>query len=310
MNILLRPGLVLLAVLVMPTTASAQARSDLGAIWCHDTGRDVVARVMRDSCQGRIISEAEAQRIVDARAERLKRAIGNVAPDPGTGASPTAPAARAAPPPGRVAKSSGSGFFVNASGAVVTNDHVIQSCGAVRIVPFGGNAVDARVVARSTELDLAVVQASLTPPAVAAFSPDPKRTDPERSAVVGFPRVGMQTLQASLVGAYVHPNEFRQPGPRITFAGAVRPGHSGSPLLDQFADVIGVVHAKIDSVTTYKKTGREVRDLGYGLSHAATIGFLAKSNVSYSTGSNEAVLSDTQKLERARRFVARIQCFS
>jgi uncharacterized protein len=63
--------------------------------------------------------------------------------------------------------STGTGFAVSQNGHLLTNHHVVADCAEVRVQPQANEAAAAVVVARDPTNDLALLQASISPPALA-----------------------------------------------------------------------------------------------------------------------------------------------
>lgn len=312
--------------------AWGQVRGDFGAVWCHDAERDALSRVIAEACKGRIVDETEAARLNQARADRVKKVIGDLGPraSPPSWVSPVAPGSAAprnrgtpgdlappqsavAPQPdatiGRMPKGSGTGFFVNETGAVLTNFHVAGSCGAITVMGFDRRPIVARVAASAAAIDLLLLSTSSAPPAVAPFSRDPARSGSDRALLVGFSLKGQPTTTATPSSARIKPTDLATDAWRVVFNGRAYPGHSGSPLLNQFGEVVAVVHARATSKTTLAGGSVESHS-GLAVSMRATRQFLAESKVSFQAGPAERSYSDDQILERARRFVVRVQCWS
>ena len=73
--------------------------------------------------------------------------------------------AQTAPPGARIVHfSSGTGFFVNTDGYVLTNHHVVQNCRDVRLEGAVSGA-RARVLATDAQNDLALLKTETPPPA-------------------------------------------------------------------------------------------------------------------------------------------------
>jgi S1-C subfamily serine protease len=139
----------------------------------------------------------------------------------------------------------GSGFVISSNGTILTNAHVIQ--GAVKItVQFGDNkAVDAKVVGKDENTDLAVLKVptdglTLTPLPLGA----------SRNVQVGDPTIAIgnpfgldRTLTTGVVSALQRqiraPNGFSIDNVIQTDA-PINPGNSGGPLLDAYGRVIGI----------------------------------------------------------------------
>lgn len=332
--------LVLAGLMAMSSSVSAQPatvppREAFGAVWCYDTERDAVTRVLPAACKGRIVDEAEAARLSQARADRVRKAIGEIGPrsasppswivpvEPGTLPRPPGPSGTPGdqPPPrtaapvqpeavaGRIAKGSGTGFFVNETGMVLTNFHVAGSCGAITVTGYDRRPIVARVAASAPTIDLLLLSTSAAPPAVATFSRDPRRTPSDRAMLVGYSLRGQPTAIATPSTARVRPVDLATDDWRVVFNGRAYPGHSGSPLLNQYGEVVAVVHAR--AVARTELGGGSVEShSGRAISLRATRQFLADSKVSFHPGPADRSFSDEQILERARRFVARVQCWS
>ena len=70
---------------------------------------------------------------------------------------------------GRFAGGSGSGFFVNEAGYLVTNNHVIEGAAELSVIYAQGGTASATLVGRAPEFDLAVLKVDGVVPAVAGW---------------------------------------------------------------------------------------------------------------------------------------------
>jgi S1-C subfamily serine protease len=142
-------------------------------------------------------------------------------------------------------QATGSGFVINRDGTILTNAHVIQ--GAVKItVQLGDNkAVDAKVVGKDQNTDLALLKIptdglTLTPLAL-GDSKNIQVGDP--TIAIGNPFGLDRTLTTGVVSALQRqikaPNGFAIDNVIQTDA-PINPGNSGGPLLDAFGRVIGI----------------------------------------------------------------------
>lgn len=85
--------------------------------------------------------------------------------------------------------SSGTGFFVTADGAVITNAHVVENCSTIQVTTNQGTMGAARVVERDVRNDLALLRTGLEVKKTAAF-----RTSIRQGEVVeafGYPLAGL-----------------------------------------------------------------------------------------------------------------------
>ncbi|MCX7645835.1 MAG: trypsin-like peptidase domain-containing protein [Rhodobacteraceae bacterium] len=145
----------------------------------------------------------------------------------------------------RVPSGSGSGFFWDEAGHIVTNDHVIAGASAAQIALADGRVFPAELVGRAPQHDLAVLRI--------AVSGEPPRPLPRgRSAglrvgqsvfAIGNPFGLDWTLTTGVVSAL--DRELAGSGGAtirglIQTDAAINPGNSGGPLIDSRGRLIGV----------------------------------------------------------------------
>jgi len=144
-----------------------------------------------------------------------------------------------------VAQGAGSGFVWDASGHVVTNNHVVEGARRVFVQLDAGQPIEATVVGRSPEYDLAVVRLKRPP---ADLKPIPLGSSKELKigqavVAIGNPFGLSRTLTIGVVSALdreLPTTEFREVAGVIQTDAAINPGNSGGPLLDSAGRLIGV----------------------------------------------------------------------
>jgi len=144
----------------------------------------------------------------------------------------------------------GSGFLVDASGHIITNNHVVAgSGGQVRVSFTGLFQTIGHVVGTDPDSDVAVVQAEELPEGVqpVEFADSSKVRVGQRTIAIGNPMGQDRTVTTGIVSAIgrtINENENEQGGYRIGGAiqtdAAINPGNSGGPLLDWRGRVIGM----------------------------------------------------------------------
>ncbi|MBM4437566.1 MAG: trypsin-like peptidase domain-containing protein, partial [Actinobacteria bacterium] len=141
----------------------------------------------------------------------------------------------------------GTGFVINVSGLVVTNNHVVEGAQRLVVDLFDGRTVEASVVGRDPQTDLAVIKidASGLQPAPLGRSDDLQVGESVVAMGHALDLPGGPTVTAGVVSAL---------GRTISNIGAqnltlsdliqtdasINPGNSGGPLLNMFGEVVGI----------------------------------------------------------------------
>ena len=135
----------------------------------------------------------------------------------------------------------GSGFVIDASGYVVTNNHVIDDATTIRVTLSDGNVYPASVVGRDAKTDLALLKIKADKPLpYVAFGDSTKERVGDWVIAVGNPYGLGGSVSAGVVSAL---NRDINHGPYddyLQIDAPINPGNSGGPLFDQSGYVIGV----------------------------------------------------------------------
>ena len=142
-------------------------------------------------------------------------------------------------------KGNGSGSVIDASGHILTNNHVVE--GAQKLtVSFGGDKVyPATVVGRDPDTDLAVIK--ITPPAegltVIPLGDSDKLSVGQKVLAIGNPFGLDRTLTTGVISGLQRPIRARNGKPidaAVQTDASINPGNSGGPLLDKYGKMIAI----------------------------------------------------------------------
>ena len=148
----------------------------------------------------------------------------------------------------------GSGVVVSESGLVVTAAHLVRGQTTVSASFLAGFQIDAEVVHRNDELDLALLQLPGVRFPCLALAGERTGTGEDVFAV-GAPL--LRQLAYSVSKGVVSGYPVLDGGPMLQTDASLNPGNSGGPLLNTAGEVIGVVSAKM--------RGLGVEGLGFGV---------------------------------------------
>jgi serine protease Do len=140
----------------------------------------------------------------------------------------------------RIANSLGSGFIIDASGLVVTNNHVVDEADEVEVTLFDGRTLPAEIIGRDPATDLAVLRVSPDAPLPAVpFGDSETARVGDWVVAIGNPFGLGGSLTAGVISA-----RGREIGGRyddyIQTDVAINRGNSGGPLFNMDGEVIGV----------------------------------------------------------------------
>jgi serine protease Do len=135
----------------------------------------------------------------------------------------------------------GSGFIIDPSGLIVTNNHVIDDAEDITVTLNDGTSLPAKLIGRDPKTDLAIVKVNPTKPLPAAHFGDSDRAHVGDWVIaIGNPFGLGSTVTAGIVSAR---NRDIASGPYDDFIQTDAPinrGNSGGPLFDMDGNVVGI----------------------------------------------------------------------
>jgi S1-C subfamily serine protease len=194
--------------------------------------------------------------------------------------------------------SSGSAFFINNKGNIVTNNHVVNKCNGPIKVLYNKKEYSAKVIAKDGNLDLAVLSSDTKPNQYLKLS---KKSGDKLDRVVaaGYP-LGYKIsdelkltagIVSSTIGWKDNINQFQ-------IDAALNPGNSGGPVVNDAGNLFGVAVAGL--------TDRQ--NLNFAIKSKAVKDFLDVNKVSYSTATIEFDMDNKKRLKLLEDSTVFIYC--
>jgi len=205
--------------------------------------------------------------------------------------------------------STGTGFFINKSGYIVTNDHVVSGCKSINVKGDGIEKTEAKFISSDKKLDLALLKIKKRPKHIAPMRYVSDFKPGDKVMILGYPKNHSVTRQYQVRTAKVVKNEgiYKLPG-MIAFSDSITFGNSGGPLLDRNGNVIGVVTKMRQMIST--SSGEILSKTDYAVDLSVLKNFLNKSYVSYDNllTYNSIPYTNAYLENRAKKYTVSIHC--
>lgn len=152
---------------------------------------------------------------------------------------------------GRVSKSLGSGFVIDADGHIVTNNHVIEDADVIEVTFPDGDTFEADLVGRDPATDIAVLKIETAEPRpFVSFGNSDEAEVGEWVIAIGNPLGYSGSVTAGIISARNRDISAGNYDDFIQTDVAINQGNSGGPLFNMDGEVIGV-NTAIISPTGY-----------------------------------------------------------
>jgi len=246
--------------------------------------------------------EQEHDLMQSCRASQFKHCegladIGAATPDPSAGAPPQAGM------PGTM--STGSAFFINGDGYLVTAAHVVSSCKAVRL-PKAGLL---QRIAVDSQTDLAVLKATDKSPNFGRLKNGTAGRPGDSVVTVGFPYSSALRIGATVTtGVIAALTGLHDDARFMQITAPVQHGNSGGPLLGPGGAVIGVVDAALIPNELTKMAGDIPQNINFATGVEALRGFLDAHRVAYETSPGNGPKSAADIAEDAIKYTVAVEC--
>jgi S1-C subfamily serine protease len=293
----------------VPETGQVAESFVAAAVDCNAKSVAVTKAFLKDS-QGKVV-KTEGSDVLDFRkprpgsaGEKVIEQLCKGIQQGGFGASVVA-----APTGGSPVTGSGSGFALGTQGFVLTANHVVEGCKAVRVVDGTGSARQATVTASDPGADLALLKGDRGFAAAATFRAGAGVRVGDGVFAVAFGPSGSAAREAEVAaGTVTALAGLRKSSSQLQFSVPAQPGSAGGPLLDAAGNVAGVVIPRADAIRSAGVTGDTPPDVGFAIKGEFTQMFLQAQGVEFQASPPGAGLSSEQIAARARAFTVRVEC--
>jgi S1-C subfamily serine protease len=201
-------------------------------------------------------------------------------------------------PPSSGVLGSGSGFYVNNKGYILTNNHVVDQCSKVWINHNNKN-IAASVLKTNKQHDLAIIETDQDNKFFVKFT---ELVDPvEDVMALGFPQVDILGGEikrnkgniSSLTG--MQGNNYS-----LQHTALIQKGSSGGPLLNNKGSLVGVNYAKF--------TDKDLQGIGLAIHAITAVSFLGENSIDFEMNKSKEKIDWTNIYEQGKNFTVRVLC--
>jgi S1-C subfamily serine protease len=204
--------------------------------------------------------------------------------------------------------SSGTGFFANSEGDIVTAKHVIEECPSISIV-YRDVEFPAALRFADEEWDLAVVHADLEPASFAALAPAEELKMGKEMIAFGYPLQGLLAPTPSMTtGILSNPQVIKGRNDLLQITTPIQPGNSGGPLLGGNGAVCGVIVATLNALKLALATGALPQNVNFAISSTRLSQFLSDKGVPWTAVEEQKKLSAIEIAEQAKEYTVMVLC--
>lgn len=194
---------------------------------------------------------------------------------------------------------SGTGFFINTKGDVLTNGHVVNNCSSVWVRNSEKN-IKTEVLKIGKNVDLAILRTDYFVKSPAKFNSNPIKTL-EEVVALGFPLLSQlgDEIKAtkgniSSLSGYKGNTKF------LSHTAPIQPGSSGGPLLSTSANIVGINTAKL--------TGDKIDNINFSIKGTVAQQFLNDLGVIIQYSTNTQPILSESMINKGKQFTVQVLC--
>ena len=205
---------------------------------------------------------------------------------------------------------SGTGFFVDGQGHILTNNHVIKDCSNYRVTRTGDIAHPAEVLRTDQTNDLAVLKIDAPSPTPYALLKQSGVRVGDQIATFGYPLAGTLSSSGVLTSGNISSLAGMNDDVRhFQISAPIQPGNSGGPLLDMYGNVVGITNMKLNELAAADATGSISQNVNFAIKANVAINFLDAHSIPYEVApSGQTALPLPDIVEKAKSFTVQITC--
>lgn len=164
--------------------------------------------------------------------------------------------------------SSGSGFFINSSGEILTNYHVVSDNNKVKVRTLSGDTFYAEIIANDISNDVALLKPidKYKPKKWLSISSFKRQKIGDKIFVVGYPLSNILGVHPRITDGIISSSVgLRGNSTNFQISAPIQPGNSGGPIVNEKFEAIGIASTKLSDLYSIKKTGQISQNVNFGV---------------------------------------------
>lgn len=202
----------------------------------------------------------------------------------------------------------GTGFFINDRGQVMTAAHVVHGCPLTEI-KVDGKSAEANPSAESVLLDLAVVDTGSPSPHSIPLRAGTSFDLGEGVIDIGFPLAGVLSGSPNVTRGNISSREALAGSVgQFQFSAPVQPGSSGGPVVSESGELLGVTVASLRLVGLLQR-GVIPQNVNFALDARYAAKFMDRNNIAYAAVPAKRASDVHTATEAALPAVVQVSCY-
>jgi S1-C subfamily serine protease len=203
----------------------------------------------------------------------------------------------------------GTAFFVNKQGNIVSNLHVVQECNGIEVRNASFKA-KAQLLFTDNVNDLALLIADTVPPlSVGYFRAGKEVRVGDDIITIGYPLTSVLGESAKVTKGNISSlTGIANDSSMLQISAPIQPGSSGGPLLDNSGNIVGIVSAKLSELAMLKATGSLPQNVNFAIKAQTIQLFLSTHKVKYLSQESTKKYETADVAEKAEEFTLQVQC--
>ncbi len=205
--------------------------------------------------------------------------------------------------------STGTGFFINGQGQLLTANHVLPDCLVIKIKSQTGVESYGKLRASSALLDVAAIDGSVSPGSVLPFRKQQSMVLGEMVSSIGYPLQDLLAETPNLTRGNISAEGGMKGSLGLfQFSAPIQPGASGGPIISDSGQVLGASVSTLNS-PALARDGIVPQNVNFGLAAKHIVKFLTKEKIEFSE-SDDVKNPDLQQINKnALAATVRIACY-
>jgi hypothetical protein len=204
---------------------------------------------------------------------------------------------------------SGTGFFINDRGAIVTNAHVVRGCKSIAVKSRDLGVYSAALITLDIKNDLAILKLEK----FTQKSPHPalnyRARLGESAYVFGYPLTGVLSDTGNFTsGSVTSLQGIGNDSSKLQISTPVQPGNSGGPVLDDKGNLIGIVVSKLDALKNIAVTKDIAQNVNFAIKSQVLDGVLQAVSITTSMQAETQIKQAVDIAEIAQSIAVHIMC--